>query len=217
MDRLVYVANFGDRSVRFVAVGGELYVSRSDITDAVHDCATDYVKPIVRTIIDDWFANFSLDSDKTGAILSDRSIGPVVHFHSAGNLLDSLSGFNGNINQELIESGRRIHTFFRWFSDASYDANVHFGITILDMFSSVKNRLDALNPALTVTVTHADMWIAECDALGLVTEAETYDDLTNRVWEIAPELYEMNGLGSSEDDIRINFIQSQSLESRMAL
>lgn len=42
-----------------------------------------------------------------------------------------------------------------------------------------------------------NVWVAECDALGLVTEAPTYEELTERVWQIAPELYEMNGFGGT--------------------
>ena len=38
-----------------------------------------------------------------------------------------------------------------------------------------------------------DMWIAESDALPLATEAETLDRLLSRVWEIAPEIAELNG------------------------
>ncbi|AOM40160.1 DUF1902 domain-containing protein [Xenorhabdus hominickii] len=61
--------------------------------------------------------------------------------------------------------------------------------------------------AFVVNVIHADMWIAECDELGLVTEAKTYDELTEKVWEIAPELYEINGLGDHSEVIRIKFVQ----------
>jgi hypothetical protein len=39
----------------------------------------------------------------------------------------------------------------------------------------------------------ADMWIAESDALPLATEARTLDALIERVWEIAPEIAELNG------------------------
>jgi len=39
----------------------------------------------------------------------------------------------------------------------------------------------------------ADMWIAESDALPLATEAPTLDALIERVWEIAPEIAELNG------------------------
>ncbi|TDB57252.1 DUF1902 domain-containing protein [Photorhabdus khanii] len=68
-----------------------------------------------------------------------------------------------------------------------------------------------------VKVTHDDVWIAECDELGLVTEAKSYDELTERVWEIAPELYELNGLGNYPDGMRISFVQEQSYDSRIAL
>ncbi|KER03391.1 MULTISPECIES: DUF1902 domain-containing protein [Photorhabdus] len=68
-----------------------------------------------------------------------------------------------------------------------------------------------------VRVTHDGVWIAECDELGLVTEAKSYDELTERVWEIAPELYELNRLGNYPDGMRISFVQEQSYDSRIAL
>ncbi|KMW72066.1 hypothetical protein TI10_17370 [Photorhabdus luminescens subsp. luminescens] len=65
-----------------------------------------------------------------------------------------------------------------------------------------------------VKVTYDDMWIAECDELGLITEAKTYDKLIERVWEIVPELYEMN-LGSNPEAVKISFVQEQSYDLRM--
>ena len=38
-----------------------------------------------------------------------------------------------------------------------------------------------------------ETWIAESDALPLATEAATLDGLVRRVWEIAPEIAELNG------------------------
>ncbi|HCR0932438.1 DUF1902 domain-containing protein (plasmid) [Enterobacter hormaechei] len=65
---------------------------------------------------------------------------------------------------------------------------------------------------------HQDnVWVAQCDALGLVTEAATYEELTERVWEIAPELYVMNGLGSNPSRISLSFNQEQSYSDRIAL
>jgi hypothetical protein len=56
---------------------------------------------------------------------------------------------------------------------------------------------------LAVQVTHADgMWIAECAVIGLVTEAETYEALTQRVWAIAPELAALNHLDIAPDRLR---------------
>ncbi|MDR2154977.1 MAG: DUF1902 domain-containing protein [Burkholderiaceae bacterium] len=64
-----------------------------------------------------------------------------------------------------------------------------------------------------VTVTHAiardandrSVWVAECDALHLVTEAETYEGLVNRVWEVMPDLVEVNGLSLAPTDVRLRF------------
>ena len=70
----------------------------------------------------------------------------------------------------------------------------------------MKNRLDRYNPPFVVSVSHIDgIWIAENDDLGLVTEAKSYDDLTERVWEIAPELAELNELDVDVEDMRISF------------
>ncbi|KMJ45439.1 DUF1902 domain-containing protein [Xenorhabdus khoisanae] len=74
-----------------------------------------------------------------------------------------------------------------------------------------------ITEAFVVNVIHDDMWVAECDELGLVTEAKTYDELTEKVWEIAPELYEINGMGDQSEVIRLKFIQEQSSDSRVAL
>ncbi|MDE1473348.1 DUF1902 domain-containing protein [Xenorhabdus bovienii] len=83
------------------------------------------------------------------------------------------------------------------------------------MLNSVSKRLDRLNDFFVVNVIHdGDVWVAECDELGLVTEAKTYDELTEQVWEITSELYEL--VGDSEY-IRIKFVQEQSSDSRIAL
>ena len=71
-----------------------------------------------------------------------------------------------------------------------------------------------------VNVCHdqeVNMWVAECDALGLVTEARTYEELTERVWEIAPELYELNCRGGNPARISLSFNQEQSYTDRIAL
>ncbi len=62
-----------------------------------------------------------------------------------------------------------------------------------------------------------NVWVAQCDDLGLVTEADTYEELTQRVWEVAPELYEMNGFTGNPARIRLSFTQEQSYQDRIAL
>lgn len=59
---------------------------------------------------------------------------------------------------------------------------------------------------LIVEVTHQDgIWTAECDALGLVTEASDYDALIERARTIAPELAALNGLALDPDALRLSF------------
>jgi hypothetical protein len=49
------------------------------------------------------------------------------------------------------------------------------------------------------------VWTAVCDELGLVTEADDLETLEERVWELAPELAELNGLDIDAGDLRIHF------------
>lgn len=59
----------------------------------------------------------------------------------------------------------------------------------------------------TVSVTHEDrMWVGICDDLGLVTEARSFDRLTQRVSEIAPELGLLN-CDLRPHEMHIEFIQ----------
>ena len=68
-------------------------------------------------------------------------------------------------------------------------------------------------------MTYGDgMYTAECEALHLVTEAESFERLTHRVWEIAPDMIEANGLDISAESLRLNFEFAQTLaDHRVAL
>lgn len=67
------------------------------------------------------------------------------------------------------------------------------------------------NQPIDVEVTHGDgMFTAECDVLHLVTEADTFEALTERVWELAPDMIEANELGIDPDSLRLNFKFVQS-------
>jgi Domain of unknown function (DUF1902) len=64
----------------------------------------------------------------------------------------------------------------------------------------------------TVEMTYlADdgMWMAECDALHLVTEAATYDVLVARTLDIAGELAIENQIMHVNEAMGINFVQRQ--------
>ncbi|WP_447871991.1 DUF1902 domain-containing protein [Serratia fonticola] len=218
MALMIYTAHFGKSEVRYVLVNKDLFVSKEDIVRNLKECATDYVRPVIDVMVEKWLQMACDMSDSRGAVIGDSSIGPVIHFHAVGNMLDALSGFNDAPNDEMRETGYRIHAFFMWYAEATSSANEAFDIGIGGMITSVKKRLDKINPAFTVKVYHdSDAWIAENDELGLVTEADTYEELTSKVWEIAPELYELNGIGADANGMRISFVQEQSFDDRMAL
>lgn len=76
--------------------------------------------------------------------------------------------------------------------------------------SAIVNRYirefeEKLNPAFMVDVSVCDgIWTVECDALGLVTEAESYEELIERARQIAPELAELNNFGNGV--VRLRFL-----------
>jgi len=49
----------------------------------------------------------------------------------------------------------------------------------------------------------AGCWIATNDELPVATEAATLEELIERVWEIAPEIAELNQIGGS---LRLRFV-----------
>lgn len=62
------------------------------------------------------------------------------------------------------------------------------------------------------------MLVATCADLALCTEAPSFEALTDRVWEIAPDMARENGLYIAPQNLRIRFAFDQSLtEHRIAL
>ena len=60
------------------------------------------------------------------------------------------------------------------------------------------------------------MWVASCDALHVVTEAPSYEAVTTRFWEIAPEIALANGIGFDATS-RIQFCHVEDAASRIAM
>lgn len=68
---------------------------------------------------------------------------------------------------------------------------------------AVYMNTNPLTAEFTIDVIEdAGIWIAECDAIGRVTEAASFEDLTRRVVEIAPEL---NGYPIEAGLLRLRF------------
>jgi len=83
------------------------------------------------------------------------------------------------------------------------------------------NNVISLSKPVTfdVEVAHAiaqdendcTMWVAVCDGLCLVTEADSFEALVARVWEIAPEMAQENGLSIAPDALRLRFIYADRI------
>lgn len=87
-------------------------------------------------------------------------------------------------------------------------------------YSARMNNVIAFPVTFTVEVIHdleGGMWLALCDEIGLATESETYEGLTRRVWEIAPEIAVENGFDVRDNSMRINFQHTETAADRIAL
>jgi hypothetical protein len=212
MSQNIYTARFGDFPVRFVCKEGVVYASRDDFIAAMRDCYVVPARVFAERFFDDAIALFGASGDKTAAIVDKNTIGQVIHFHAIANFLDSLRGLCfmpdavSRASDNLRETAFRINALYRWYLFTMPRVDDFFGITLGDMMNAVAKRLDAIDPPLIVRVTHVDgFYTAVCDDLRLVTEAKTIDALRDQVWELAPELVELNHLPIDADSMRLRF------------
>lgn len=205
----LYTAHFENNVARFVLTNKskDVFVSKKDISNILLSVCTPDFKPIFSGFFDSIVRDFLDTYDKRGAVIEIDTIGPVVHFHAIGNILHILGDLHSvSQTSRFKENSFRFNTVSKWYLQASIEATNELDLSLQDFLISVKNRLDRYNPPFVVSVSHIDgIWIAENDDLGLVTEAKSYDDLTERVWEIAPELAELNELDVNAEDMRISF------------
>ena len=208
-----YVARFGaDRPLRFVARGTVLYVSKADFIAAARDCFALGSESFAEQLLHESLQFLGDTKDQTGAVIDDAEIGPVVHWHLAGNLLANLAELRGEANAALRETAYRTHTFMLWFSGASSEASNFFGIGAHDILIQVGERLDRVNPPFIAEVefdAESEMWIASCEAIGAFTEAPTYEALQERFWDIAPDIAQANGVAFDENT-RVRFQQTEA-------
>lgn len=212
----IFTAHFGQYPLRFILINNELHVSKSDLITIFYDFFPKSHQHIVNDIINKGIANIIGDKhDIKSGIIGRTEVGAVIHFHAVGNLLISYSELI-DVNHEILRNAAfQVRTFTHWYITTLSQADKYFGITIEDLFMSVKKRLDRINPPYLVEVMYdvednIPSWIGTCDKLRLVTEGRTYEELQERIWEIAPEMHELQGYGKESDNIRISFIQTES-------
>lgn len=73
-------------------------------------------------------------------------------------------------------------------------------------------------PFIVQIIQQGNIWIGICDELGLVTEANDYEQLTTDVHSLAKELYIDNQLGNNSKDLRLSFVhQDKPIHHKIAL
>lgn len=206
----VFETHFGPVRVRFALNDRELFVSKDDLYRAIGECFTASIRSLGAAFLDGGLSLLGDAQDRKSVVLGNSMIGPAIHFHAAANLLHALGSLTDVDRPELRESSFRIHALARWYVMVLPAVDDYFGRDIMDVMNAVKVRLDRLNPPLVVEVSVGDgMWTAECDALGLVTEADSYEALTVRAWEIAADLA-CDVPGLDPEHLRLSFQQTQS-------
>lgn len=204
----IYYAKFGNQTVRFVLPKGcrDVFVSQTDIASILKSSCTFDVLPVFDGMFEKAIHDFTDEHDRRAAILEVETIGRVINALAMGQIINVLGDMHDIAQRGLRESSFRFSTIFHWYITAYGLANDHFGLSIMDTITSAKARLDRVNPPHIVNVSHEDnMWIAECDTFGLVTEAPTYDQLTERVWELVPDMIEANDLEIEMESVRLSF------------
>lgn len=214
--KTVFTTNFGKFPLRFTVRNRNVFVSKKDLTHIFYDFFPAKYRSFVDKVIDEMIPNvIGVKSDITSGAVGESEIGAVIHFHAVGNFITSWEEMIDVDDEVLRNAAFQISVFFKWYADASYQAQEYFGITLEDLLMSVKNRLDLINPPYIVEVSldnesGESWWVGTCDELHLVTEGRTYEELQQRVWEVAPEMHELQGHGKETDNIRISFVQTES-------
>lgn len=207
----IFTAKCGEKPVRFVMIGGDLFVSKDDLFSLLKECFTPKIVSFSQMIMEKALEFLTDSADRKSAIIGESSIGLVVQFHAAGNIISTLSDLTDVAQDELRETAFRVNSIYIWYAETLSKVTEHFGITFMDSIELIKKRLDRINPAFVVDVyKDGECWIAECDKLHLVTEADSYEELTRRAAEIAEDLYIENGFGDTADGLRLSFRQEQN-------
>jgi len=212
----IYRSSFGEITVRFIYIDKQkaIFVSKEDIFGAIKSCMVDSTRLFAPAFLSDALAFFADSEDKQAAIVDVDTIGAVINAHTVSNLLNSLGDIHDVDRESLRESAFRIHTLFIWYISAFSRVTEDFGFDLMDTLNMLVKRLDRTKPAFIVNVSISDnVWVAECETLGLVTEADSYEELIERAWDITPELVELNGIDVDVNSIRLNFQQEQTFAS----
>lgn len=214
----IYTAHLKNHPVRFVLKDGVLHISRSDFDAVASTCFVGGDEAVVKRVLDGGFRKLGVSEDVRSSVVGDDEIGAVVHWHLAGTVLHSMNEFGREQGGVYRETGVNALNLCMDLIALSRKANEYFGVDDAAVIYGVLERIERVAPPINVVVTEHDGWyVAECDDLHLVTEAQSMEELAERAWELVPDLIELNGLDIDPHNVRLSFNLLQEAPSqRMA-
>lgn len=217
----IVIKRFGEINVRF-CYEPKLricYVCKGDILDSIVSLSDLEAQTVVRYIFENGIKDFIDADEKKSLIIDKNEIGLCLDVYSIGSLMHVISEMHDEpqANDILRETSFRMNALLTWFTEAVTQAGNEFGVEIMDILTAVKMHLDKVNPAFQVEVTQdGDLWIAECDALGIVTEAESFEELESNTWGLVPDLVALNQVDINPDDVRLSFTHTVTAKAQRA-
>lgn len=215
--RKIYRKEFDNIGLRFVVdKNGFLYVSHKDLFNIVKtfDEADQIAKAsyLLQRGVDDFLDN----QDKTAQVINDDEIGLCYNIFALNTLSSSLADLHDVDSENLRSISYKFHAFQKWFMTAYMEACEFFDIDVNIVLQQAVRSMDKYNPAHIVQVSHIDgVWIAECDDLGLVTEADDYEEMVENCWSLVPDLVELNDIGVESDSVRLKFSHVEEVPMQM--
>lgn len=214
----IYTAYFDNLPLRIVCFGKQraLYVSKSDFVAIANRLDNDLLpgKQIMNTGLSEF-----IDADERRSMpIADNEIGLCCLGYAVGGLILTVAEFRTHEKEEVRELGYRYQSLLNWYSYTMTEAGKYFNLSIEDMMHTVVTKMNKTNPPFIVEVIkdeESKYWVASCEDLGLVTEAQTYEELTERCWEVVPDLIELNGLQVNPKDVRLRFENIENAQKHL--
>lgn len=205
----IYKAQYGNITVRFAMRDGDLYVSWDDIALVFEDFSPEYAKKVA---LEEGLSIVADSQDQTAIVVDVDTIGKAVNVFAVGTLISSLAALASEHDKGLLEIGIPAQAAFKWYFSVISDANDYFDRGLGDIMASAIKRMDRVNPALPVNITYSEgVYTAVCNELYLVTESKSLDELQELVWDLAPDLIDLNDLDIDPENLRLSFLLEQSI------
>ena len=153
------------------------------------------------TFSDRWAADAAVFDPDT-----HQSCAKQQHFFAAFNLMCLLASLEDESNPTVKSTAIHADEIVRWYPHACIEAFEHFGLDPLSVHQSMTKRMHFAPPPISVEILEeGGIYTAICETLGIVTEATTTDELINQVYELVPDMVELNRPDLASELVRLSF------------